>query len=93
MQVSLDRCRVLLVALAMLLDPCAARAQPATKAARVGDRLPGIYEHRPFVDAGGLLSYGPLAQERFARLASYVGTRHGIDIPASLRLRADQVIE
>ena len=84
-------------------------------------RLPGIYEHRPFVDAGGLLSYGPLAQERFARLAAYVdrilrGARPGdlpveqpstfelvlnlkaarglgIDIPASLRLRADQVIE
>src|SRR6185436_6416288 len=84
-------------------------------------RLPGIYEYRPFAEAGGLLSYGPLAQERFAKLAAYVdrilrGAKPGdlpveqpstfelvlnlkaarglgIDFPASLRLRADQVIE
>ena len=84
-------------------------------------RLPAVYEHRQFADAGGLLSYGPLAQERFARMAAYVdrilrGARPGdlpveqpstfelvlnlkaarnlgIEIPASLRLRADHVIE
>jgi putative ABC transport system substrate-binding protein len=83
-------------------------------------RLPAVYEHRQFADAGGLLSYGPLAQERFARMAAYVdrilrGARPGdlpveqpstfelvlnlkaarnlgIEIPASLRLRADHVI-
>ena len=35
-------------------------------------RVPAIYEHRLFPEAGGLLSYGPLARERFQRLARYV---------------------
>ena len=48
-------------------------------------RLPAVYEHRLFPEAGGLLSYGPLAQERFARMAVYVdrilrGARPG-DLP------------
>src|SRR5262249_31972840 len=35
-------------------------------------RLPAVYETRVFAKAGGLLSYGPLAQERFRRMAIYV---------------------
>jgi len=35
-------------------------------------RLPAVYETRLFPEAGGLLSYGPLAQERFQRMAVYV---------------------
>jgi putative ABC transport system substrate-binding protein len=35
-------------------------------------RLPAIYEHRPFPEAGGLMSYGPDIQEVFRRAASYV---------------------
>src|SRR5215471_9699835 len=35
-------------------------------------RLPAVYETRVFAKAGGLLSYGPLAQERFHRMAIYV---------------------
>ena len=84
-------------------------------------RLPAVYETRRFAEAGGLLSYGPLTHERFARVALYVdrilrGARAGdlpveqpstfelvlnlktakslgLDIPRSLRLRADHVIE
>ncbi len=84
-------------------------------------RLPAVYETRLFPEAGGLLSYGPLTHERFARVALYVdrilrGARAGdlpveqpttfelvlnlktakslgLDIPSSLRLRADHVIE
>jgi putative tryptophan/tyrosine transport system substrate-binding protein len=84
-------------------------------------RLPAVYETRRFAEAGGLLSYGPLTYERFARVALYVdrilrGARAGdlpveqpstfelvlnlktakslgLDIPRSLRLRADHVIE
>jgi len=35
-------------------------------------RLPAVYETRLFPAAGGLLSYGPLARERFQRMAVYV---------------------
>jgi putative tryptophan/tyrosine transport system substrate-binding protein len=35
-------------------------------------RLPAVYEHRSFAETGGLLSYGPLTQERFERMAIYV---------------------
>jgi putative ABC transport system substrate-binding protein len=36
------------------------------------DRLPAVYEHRLFPEAGGLLSYGPHPQERFRRMAMYM---------------------
>jgi putative tryptophan/tyrosine transport system substrate-binding protein len=35
-------------------------------------RVPAVYETRLFVEAGGLLSYGPLPHERFQRMAVYV---------------------
>jgi len=35
-------------------------------------RLPAIYEHRHFVDAGGLVSYGPSLPDLFRRAAYYV---------------------
>jgi putative tryptophan/tyrosine transport system substrate-binding protein len=35
-------------------------------------RLPAVYETRLFAEAGGLMSYGPLARERFQRMAVYV---------------------
>jgi putative tryptophan/tyrosine transport system substrate-binding protein len=35
-------------------------------------RLPAMYEHRDFVDAGGLMSYGPNLNEVFRRAAVYV---------------------
>ena len=84
-------------------------------------RLPAVYETRQFSEAGGLLSYGPVTNERFARMALYVdrilrgaqpgdlpveqpstfelvlnlktAKSLGLDIPRSLRLRADHVIE
>jgi putative ABC transport system substrate-binding protein len=34
-------------------------------------RLPAIYEHRPFPEAGGLMSYGPDIQDVFRRAATY----------------------
>jgi putative ABC transport system substrate-binding protein len=48
-------------------------------------RLPAVYEHRRFAEAGGLLSYGPLTHERFSQMAGYVdrilrGARPG-DLP------------
>jgi putative ABC transport system substrate-binding protein len=35
-------------------------------------RLPAIYEHQGFVEAGGLMSYGPSHPDTFRRLAWYV---------------------
>ncbi len=35
-------------------------------------RLPAIYEHRDFADAGGLLSYGPDMRDAYRRIAGYV---------------------
>ncbi len=35
-------------------------------------RLPAVYEQRLFLDAGGLLSYGPARLDRFQRAAVYV---------------------
>ncbi|HEY2033740.1 MAG TPA: ABC transporter substrate-binding protein [Rhizomicrobium sp.] len=87
----------------------------------VSQRLPTIFSSRLFVDAGGLMSYGPDAQESFRSVARYVdrvlrgakpselpveqptrfelvvnfkiATILGIEIPPSVRLRIDHVIE
>jgi hypothetical protein len=44
-----------------------------------------VYTSRDFVDAGGLMTYGPNLADLFRRA--------GLTIPRSLLLRADQVIE
>ena len=44
--------------------------QLAAQAARA--RLPAIYEHRGFVEAGGLMSYGPDHRAMFRLVAEYV---------------------
>jgi putative ABC transport system substrate-binding protein len=36
------------------------------------ERLPAVYEHKNYVDAGGLMSYGPDLPEIFRRAAVYV---------------------
>jgi putative ABC transport system substrate-binding protein len=46
------------------------RARIAELAAR--HRLPAIYDWREFVEAGGLMSYGPVISELFRRAAVYV---------------------
>ena len=38
----------------------------------VKHRLPAIYENSEEVEAGGLMSYGPNATERYRRAATYV---------------------
>ena len=38
----------------------------------VKSQMPAIYGHRGYVEAGGLLSYGPNLTERFRRAATYV---------------------
>ena len=47
------------------------RGQIAEQAAKY--RLPAIYLGREYVDAGGLMSYGPYLPEMFRRCGAYVG--------------------
>jgi putative ABC transport system substrate-binding protein len=59
-------------------------------------RIPAVYENRLFSEIGGLLSYGPLAQERFQRMAVYVdrilrGTAPG-DLPIERPITFELVI-
>jgi ABC-type uncharacterized transport system substrate-binding protein len=84
-------------------------------------KLPTVYFERSFVDAGGLISYGPDHVDPFRRAAGYVDrilkgekaadlpvqapTKYdlvvnlktakvvGLDIPATVLARADEVIE
>jgi putative ABC transport system substrate-binding protein len=71
----------LVVTLAAPVTPAKA-AEHALKA-----RLPTIHEHRDFVQAGGLMSYGPKQSDLFRQAAGYVvrilrGAKPG-DLPAA----------
>ena len=59
-------------------------------------RLPSMLGWKEFVEAGGLMSYGPNRDESFRRIAVYVdkilkGTKPA-DLPAELPLRFELVI-
>src|SRR5262249_48953662 len=59
-------------ALILLADPLLFSERPLIIALAARHRLPAVYEIRLFPEVGGLLSYGPLPQERFQRMAVYV---------------------
>ena len=59
-------------ALVLVADPLLFSARPLIVQLAARHRLPTVYETRLFPEGGGLLSYGPLAQERFQRMAVYV---------------------
>jgi putative ABC transport system substrate-binding protein len=59
-------------ALVLVADPLLFSERPLIIQLAARHRLPAIYEMRLFPEAGGLLSYGPLPQERFGRMAVYV---------------------
>jgi putative ABC transport system substrate-binding protein len=59
-------------------------------------RLPSVYEHRDFVEAGGLISYGPDFRHVFRRAAGFVdrilkGAKPG-DLPLEQPTRFELVI-
>ena len=62
----------------------------------VQHRLPGIYENKRYVEAGGLMSYGPNYSDMFRRSASYVdrilnGAKPG-DLPIEQPTKFELVI-
>jgi len=59
-------------------------------------RLPSIFGWKPYVEAGGMMSYGPILRDNFARLAVFVdkilkGTHPG-DIPVESPAKFDFII-
>ena len=59
-------------ALLLLVDPFTAAQRARIVAFAADRRLPAIYETSEFVDAGGLMSYGPSIVEQYRRAAAYV---------------------
>jgi putative ABC transport system substrate-binding protein len=60
------------------------------------NRLPAVYDHRNYVEAGGLISYGPDVPEMFRRAAVYVdkilkGTKPA-DLPVEQPMKFELVI-
>ena len=62
-----------------------------TAAARY--KLPTVYIQRPFVAAGGLISYGPNFEDQFRRAASYVDRILKGERPADLPVQAPNKYE
>jgi putative tryptophan/tyrosine transport system substrate-binding protein len=62
----------------------------------LGQRLPTMYGYRDYVEAGGLISYGPNIAANFRRAAEFVdkilrGTKPG-DIPVEQPVRFDLIV-
>src|SRR4029077_16241534 len=62
----------------------------------MGARLPAIYNNRPYVEAGGLMSFGPNTPHMFRRAAEFVdkilrGTQPA-DIPIEQPTRFELVV-
>ena len=59
-------------------------------------RLPTMYDSRPFMDAGGLMAYGPILPALYRRAAYYVDRilkgAHPADLPIEQPMRFDFVI-
>src|SRR5262249_37624860 len=108
-------------ALYVVGDPLTGNNRVRINIMALAARLPTMCNFREFVDAGGLISYGPNFPDQFRRAADYVdkilrGARPydipveqptrfdliinlitakalGLDIPATVLARADQLIE
>ncbi len=59
-------------ALLLLVDPFTFGQRSRIVAFAAEQRLPAMYETSDFVDAGGLISYGPIISDQYRRAATYV---------------------
>lgn len=83
-------------ALLPLVDPLTLSQRSRIVEFAAEHRLPAIYETSDFVDAGGLMSYGPSVLDQFRRAAIYVdrilrGAKPG-DLPIEQPTKFDLVI-
>ncbi|HEU5189507.1 MAG TPA: ABC transporter substrate-binding protein [Methylomirabilota bacterium] len=83
-------------ALIFLSSPFFARERSRLVGAAARHRQPVIYEHRDFVDSGGLMSYGPNVRDVFRRAAAQVdkilkGAQAG-DLPVEQPTKLELVI-
>jgi putative ABC transport system substrate-binding protein len=83
-------------ALIVLSSPLFARERNRFAATAARQRQPVIYEHRDFVEAGGLISYGPNVRDVFRRAAGHVdkilrGTPAG-DLPVEQPTKVELVV-
>src|ERR1700676_2641574 len=83
-------------ALLLLVDPFTLSQRSRIVEFAAEQRLPAMYETRDFVDAGGLISYGPNISDQFRRAATYVdkilrGAKPG-DLPIEQPTKFELVI-
>jgi putative ABC transport system substrate-binding protein len=89
----LDMTRARAGALTVLSTPMFASERGRLVALAAKNRLPAVYPLREFVDAGGLIAYGPNAVDMYRRAATYVdrilkGAKPG-DLPVEQATKAD----
>jgi ABC-type uncharacterized transport system substrate-binding protein len=83
-------------ALLTLLDPLTLFHRDRIVGAAASARVPGMYEDREFVAAGGLMSYGPSFESNYRRAAVYVdkilkGAKPG-DLPVEQPTKFELVV-
>jgi ABC-type uncharacterized transport system substrate-binding protein len=84
-----DMTRARAAALTVLSTPMFASERSHVVALAAKNRLPAVYPLRKFVDAGGLMAYGPDLADLLRRVATYVhkilkGTKPGAEMAADL---------
>jgi putative ABC transport system substrate-binding protein len=91
-----DMTRARAEALTVLSTPMLASERRRLVALAAKHRLPAVYPLREFVDAGGLMAYGPNAVDMYRHAATYVdrilkGTKPG-DLPVEQAVKFELVI-
>jgi putative ABC transport system substrate-binding protein len=56
-------------------------------------RVPAIFQNRPFVEAGGLISYGTSISDTYRQIGNYIGRILNGDKPADLPIQQPAAVE